>query len=209
MSTFADPLSSEIRATDFELGSELQAQGPSGATEGPRKKGKIWRLLKSLCGARDTSQVFATYVEEELNEHVFQRNAVVPCLYWGAMLAAPGVHWVDDFIFGIPDDTADDLEQLMREVFKVKICELIGPEFLTALEFLHRKVAWNAEGFSWTHDPKHSHWQWLMGLVSTARTNSSIRSGTSLWLLVRKQWAKGSVSVRTVWMNKNHNNTDP
>ena len=24
------------------------------------------------------------------------------------------------FIFGIPDDSADDLEQLMREVFKVK-----------------------------------------------------------------------------------------
>ena len=24
------------------------------------------------------------------------------------------------------------------------------------MEFLHRKVAWNAEGFSWTHDPKHA-----------------------------------------------------
>ena len=29
-----------------------------------RKKGKIWRLLKNLCGTRDASQVFATYVEE-------------------------------------------------------------------------------------------------------------------------------------------------
>ena len=45
----------------------------------------------------------------------------------------------------------------MREVFKVKICERIGPGFLTSVEFLHRKVAWNAEGFSWTHDPKHTH----------------------------------------------------
>ena len=35
----------------------------------------------------------------------------------------------DDFIFGIPDDRADDLEQLMREVFKVKICERIGLVF--------------------------------------------------------------------------------
>ena len=50
-------------------------------------------------------------------------------MYWGAMLEAVGVHWGDDFIFGIPDDRADDLEQLMREVFKVKICECIGPWF--------------------------------------------------------------------------------
>ena len=121
-----------------------------------RKKGKIWGLLKSLYGTRDASQVFATYVEEGLNDHGFQRNAVVPCLYWCAMLEALGVHWRDDFTFGIPDDRADDLEQLMREVFKVKICERIGPGFLTSVEFLHRKVGWNAEGFSWTHDPKHT-----------------------------------------------------
>ena len=35
---------------------------------------------------------------------------------------------------------------------KVKICERIAPGFLTPVEFLHRKVGWNAEGFSWTHD---------------------------------------------------------
>ena len=55
-----------------------------------------------------------------------------------------------------PDDRADDLEQLMREVFKVKICERIDTGFLTSVEFLHRKVGWNAEGFSWTHDSKHT-----------------------------------------------------
>ena len=121
-----------------------------------RKKGKIWNLLKSLHGTRDASRVFATYVEERLNEHGFQRNAVVPCLHWSAVLEAFGVHWGDDFIFGIPDDRVDYLEQLMRELFKVKICDRVGPGFLTAVEFLRRKVAWNAEGFSWTHDPKHT-----------------------------------------------------
>ena len=40
--------------------------------KGLRKKGKIWRLLKSLHGTRDASQVFAIYVEEGLNEHGFQ-----------------------------------------------------------------------------------------------------------------------------------------
>ena len=43
-----------------------------------RKKGKIWRLLKSLYGTRDASHVFATYLEVRLNDHGFQRNAVVP-----------------------------------------------------------------------------------------------------------------------------------
>ena len=121
-----------------------------------RKEEKIWRLLKSLYGTRDASQVFATFVEERINDHGFQRNSVVPYLYWSATLEALGVHWRDDFIFGIPDNRADDLEQMMREVFKVKICERIGPAFLTPVEFLHRKVGWNAEGFSWTHDPKHT-----------------------------------------------------
>ena len=51
--------------------------------------------------------------------------------------------------------TASDLEQLMREVYKVKICERIFPGSLTAVEFLHRKLVWNAEGLFWTHDPKH------------------------------------------------------
>ena len=95
-----------------------------------RKKGKIWRLLKSLFGTRDASQVFATHVEEGLNEHGIQRNAMVPCLYWSAVLEALGVHWKDDHIFGILDGRANDLEQLMREVFKVKICEHVGPGFL-------------------------------------------------------------------------------
>ena len=62
-----------------------------------RKKVNISRLLKSLYGTRDASQLFATYVEEGLNEHGFQRNAVVPCLYWRAVLEALGVHWGDEF----------------------------------------------------------------------------------------------------------------
>ena len=56
----------------------------------------------------------------------------------------------DEFICGPPDGKADDLEQLVREAFNVKICERVGPGYL------HRKVAWNTEGFSWTHDLKHT-----------------------------------------------------
>ena len=77
------------------------------------QKGKIWRLLKSLY---------------EISKNAGGKNSIImvsekfcQCLYWGAILEALGVHWGDDFIFGIPDDRADNLEQLMRE--KVKICE--------------------------------------------------------------------------------------
>ena len=98
-----------------------------------RKKGKIWRLLKSVHRTRDASQVFATYVEQGFNDHGFHRN----------------------IIFGILDDRADDFDQLMREVFKVKIFERVGRGFLTSLEFL-QEGGWDAEGFSWTHDPKHT-----------------------------------------------------
>ena len=38
-----------------------------------------------------------------------------------------------------------DLEQLMREAFRVKVCERVDPGFLTTVDILHRKVAWNAE----------------------------------------------------------------
>ena len=62
----------------------------------------------------------------------------------------------DDFIFGIPHDRAGDPEQTTREASTVKTCERVGPGFLTVVEFLHRKVAWSAEGFSLTHDPKHT-----------------------------------------------------
>ena len=44
----------------------------------------------------------------------------------------------------------------MREAFKVTICERVDPGFLTTVEFLHRKVAWNAEDSSWIYDPKHT-----------------------------------------------------
>ena len=91
--------------------------------------------------------MFATYVEEGLNDHGIQRNAEVPCLYWGAMLEAFDVHWGDDFIFSIPDDRADDLEQLMGEVFKVKICERIGPGCL---------IIWNSCTGRWDETLKVS-----------------------------------------------------
>ena len=50
----------------------------------------------------------------------------------------------------------NDLEKLMREAFRVKVCERVDPGFLTTVEILHRKVAWNAEDFFWIYDPIHT-----------------------------------------------------
>ena len=60
-----------------------------------RRKRKIWNLLKDRCGIRDTSQVFATRVEEGFNEHGLQKDALVPWWYWKATLKTCGVYWGD------------------------------------------------------------------------------------------------------------------
>ena len=106
----------------------------------------------------------------------------------------------DDFIFGIPDDRADDLEQLMREAFKVKICERIGPGFSNICGiFLHRKVAWNAEGFSWTHVPKHT-----LAMADAFGLNGKKQLEQTKWISYCGTWFEDggqrfAVTMRTVW----------
>ena len=136
-----------------------------------RKKRKIWRLLKSLCGTRDAGQVFATYMEERPQRSWFSEKCAGAMFVLGrnagttwCALRRPFHLW-----------HADGLQQLMREVFKVKICERIGPGFLTSVEFLHKKVGWNAEGSSWTHDPEYT-LAMADGFVSTVRSKSTKRS---------------------------------
>ena len=119
-------------------------------------KRKIWSLLKNRCGIRGTSQVFATHVEEGLNERDLQKDAVVPWWYWKATLKTRSVHWGNGFIPAISGVRANDLEQLMREAFRVKVCERVDPGFLTTVEFMRRKVTWNAEDFFWIYDPTHT-----------------------------------------------------
>ena len=110
-----------------------------------RRKRKIWSLLKNRCGTRDMGQVFATYVEEGPNEHDLQKDALVPWWYWKATLKTCSVHWGDGFIPAISSVRANDLEQLMRETFRVRTCEHVDPGSLKTVEILCRKVAWNAE----------------------------------------------------------------
>ena len=56
----------------------------------------------------------------------------------------------------IPGVRANDLEQLMREAFRVRVCERVDPGLLTTVEFMRRKVAWNVEDFFWIYDPIHT-----------------------------------------------------
>ena len=158
---------------------------------------KIWRLLKRLYGNCDAGQVFATYVEEELNERGSQRNAVVPNLYWSATLEAVGVHWGDDSSF------AFQMTKGMREVFKLFSVNA------SAMTFFHLRSSGTGRWLRTLKVPLgrtigNTHWQWLTGLVSTVRSNLSKRSGTSPWLLVRKRWVKVCVAV-----HKTQNKTYP
>ena len=101
-----------------------------------RRKRKIWRLLKNRCGIRDTSQVFATHVEEGPNEHGLQKDASVPWWYWKATSKTCGVYWGEWFTPAISSVRANGLEQLMRETFRVRACERVDPGFLTTVEIL-------------------------------------------------------------------------
>ena len=109
-----------------------------GTTQGLRRKRKIWRLLKNRCGIRDTSQVFATHVEEDLNEHGLKKDALLPCWYWKATLKTCSVHWRNGFILVISGVRANDLEQLMCETFRVRACERVDPGSLTTVEILQK-----------------------------------------------------------------------
>ena len=66
-----------------------------------------------------------------LNEHGLQKDALVPWWYWKATSKTCSVHWGDGFIPAIVGVRANDLEQLMRETFKVRACEHVDPGFLT------------------------------------------------------------------------------
>ena len=75
---------------------------------------------------------------------------------WKETLNTCNNHWRDGFIPAISGVRANDLEQLTRETLRVNVCERVDPRFLTTLEILHRKMAWNAEDFFWICDPIHT-----------------------------------------------------
>ena len=73
------------------------------------------------------------HLEEGLNEHGLQEDALVPWWYWKATLKTCSVHWGDGFIPAISGVRANDLEQLMREKFRVKVCERVWLMSLASL----------------------------------------------------------------------------
>ena len=48
------------------------------------------------------------------------------------------------------------MSSLVCETFRVRACERVDPGFLTTVEILRRKVAWNVEDFFWIDDPKYT-----------------------------------------------------
>ena len=84
-----------------------------------------WRLLKNRCGDRDTSQVLATHVEEDLNEHGLQKDAVVLWWYWEATLKTCSVHWGDGYSPAISGVKANDLEQFVLDTFREKSLNML------------------------------------------------------------------------------------
>ena len=93
---------------------------------------------------------------------------------------------------------------MMRELFKVKICERIGPGFLTSVEFLDKKVGWNAEAFPWTHDPKHT-----LAMADGFGFSGKKQLEQTKWKVTVAPGSKTvGKSLRDRLMNKKHNGAD-
>ena len=53
-------------------------------------------------------------LEEGLNDHGFQKNVIVRCMYTSTALETFDEHWNDDIVFAASSDPADDREQVIR-----------------------------------------------------------------------------------------------
>ena len=120
-----------------------------------RRKRKIWSLLKNRAFVTRVKCLQHTWRKVPTNT-VFRKTHWCRGGYWKSTLKTCSVHWGDGYTPAIAGVRANDLEQLMRETFRVRVCERVDPGFLTTVEILRRKVAWNVEDFFWIYDPKHT-----------------------------------------------------
>ena len=106
------------------------------------------------------------------------------------MLEALGVHREANFLFGLPSDMADDLEQLMR-VFKVKICERVCPGFWSSVgtppqdSCMERRMC---------HlDPRpETHWRWSTAFGFDGKKPVE----QAKWHRDHRRWARVCATVR-------------
>ena len=120
-----------------------------------RKPGVIWRLLKSLYGTRDASQVFAEYVSDSLRAESHERSCISPCLYFSEELENLMAHHGDDFIGALPESQLETLKDIMNRRFKVKFAKVVGEGFDSEVDFLHRRVLYTGRGFAWEQNEKY------------------------------------------------------
>ena len=92
-----------------------------GNAQGPPQVTKDLEFAKNRCGIRDTSQVFATHVEEVPTNTVFTGAAVVLISNVEDVQCLLG-RWLHSRHFRC--------QSLMRETFRVRVCERVDPGFL-------------------------------------------------------------------------------
>ena len=91
-------------------------------------------------------------LNETLSSEMSKRP-VVAWLYWKATLKTCSGHRRDGFSPAISGVRANDLAQLMREKFRVKVCERVDCGFLTTEKILRGEMALNAGELFWMYDP--------------------------------------------------------
>eukprot|EP00969_Alexandrium_andersonii_P262291 11595449-Alexandrium_andersonii.AAC.1 len=55
----------------------------------------------------------------------------------------------------MPRESAQAVDELLTRHFKIKILPKISPDCATEGFFLHRRIGWSPDGFTWEADERH------------------------------------------------------
>ena len=108
-----------------------------------------------------------------------------------------------NFLFGLPSDMADDLEQLMR-VFKVKICERVCPGFWSSVGIPPQDSC--MERRMCHLDPRpETHWRWSTAFGFDGKKPLE----QAKWHRDHRRWARVCATVQTHLTRKKHHTSGP
>lgn len=132
---------------------EVYCSPPAEANVPP---GFCWMLLRAFYGTRRASTLWQEKYTEVLLANGFCRGSAVPVIFYSESLDVTIAVHGDDFLAEGRPGCLDQLDDIMKKNFLVKILNRLGPNASTQATFLNRTICWSAEGFTLEADEKHA-----------------------------------------------------
>ena len=119
---------------------------------------KFWRLKKALNGTRRASQLWQEHSAQKLEELEWKRNDVNPCVFHHGRLDCHLEIHGDDFLVSGPRESIKEVDQQVKEAFKIKKSDILSPHPDDEKEttFLKRKISVDADGWHLELDERYS-----------------------------------------------------